>query len=175
MRRLVMINYWLMIVGWSMLLNGHVLIGEAIALLGCVLPLVIRKRKIALFMVPVAVVSYLVMYKLWQLSVLSVHFKGLPFMLFLMCLDMVTIYDRLLSLKNRQVLLFLSATMICAIVFSLTAMLVPETDYNILSRAGLQLMVCFIFLPHLEVMFLAALSKMNVKDLRVQKKEALLP
>ena len=175
MRRLVMINYWLLIIGWCMLLNGHALIGEAIALLGCILPFMIRKSRIASFMVPVAIVTYLVMYKLWQISALSLYFKELPVMLFLMCLDMVTIYDRLASLKTHHVLLFLSVAMISAIVFSLTAMLLPETDYSLISRTGLQLMVCFIFLPHLVTMFLAALVKMSIRNLRVQKKEALLP
>ena len=164
-----------MIMGWCMLLNGHALIGEAIALLGCMLPVVVRKRRIALFMVPVAAVSYIVMYQFWQMSTLSLYFKQLPFMLGLMCLDMVTIYDRLASLKSRSVLLFLAVTMISAIVFSLTAMLVPDNDYTLIGKAGLQLMVCFIFLPHLETMFLAALSKMSIRNLRVQKKEALLP
>lgn len=173
MRRLVMIDMWLLLIGWCLFLNGYALAGEAAMLLACGLPL-IRRKKIVLFMVPMALCMYYVMLKTYHGSVLHLYFKDLPYLLFFICGNTVMIYPAMRSLKRRNLLRFLFIAILSASLFSLMVLLVPENDYSLLGRQNLFLLLSFIFLPHIITMLMAAIAKQPIRHLQI-KKEALLP
>ncbi len=173
MKRLVMIDMWLLLIGWCLYLNGFVLAGEAAVLMACGLPL-IRKRKIALFMVLMALCLYIVMLKAYYGSNLHLYFRDLPYLLFFICLDTVTIYPCMRSLKCQNILRFLSIAVLGASMISLMILLVPESDYTLLGKRNLFLLLSFIFLPHIVMMLMTVIAKLPIRHLQI-KKEAMLP
>ena len=173
MKRLVMIDMWLLMIGWCLFLNGHALAGEAAMLIGCGLPL-IRKKKPVPFMILMAVCMYYLMVKAYQGSVLSLYFRDLPYLLFFICWNTVMIYPCLRSLKQPDILRFLLVTVLGASFISLMILLIPESDYSLIGKRNLFLLVRFIFLPHMMTMLMAVIAKLPIRHLQI-KKEAMLP
>ncbi|MBQ6559372.1 MAG: hypothetical protein IJL85_00920 [Erysipelotrichaceae bacterium] len=173
MKRLVMIDLWLLMIGWCLFLNGYSLAGEAAMAMACLLPL-IRRRKPSVFVILMAVCMYWLMLKAYHDSVLKLYFRDLPYLLFFVCWNTVMIYPCMRSMKHQHILLFLFSGFAGAAFISLMILLIPGGDYTLIGKDNLFLLVSFIFLPHLMTMLMAVITKLPMRHLQI-KKEALLP
>ena len=173
MKRLVMIDMWLLMIGWCLYLNGCSPAGEAAMLIACLLPL-IRRRKLSMAMVLMAVCIFGLMLMAYRGSALSLYFGDLPYLLFFICWNTVMIYPCMRSLKRRHILLFLSVAFAGMALISVAVLLIPGENYSLLGKGSLFLLVSFIFLPHLTVMLMAAIAKLPIRHLQI-KREAMLP
>ena len=142
-------NCWLMMIGWSLILNSQTMIGTVFAIAGCIL-LVLTLKEVNYWRI-CSVCMFL--YAACLLTLLSgsipYYFPELYFFLSAVCLDAALTHEHLCSVEKRQVSGFILVILSCLAVLSVLILILPEEPYLLFTKKNLFRMGGLIFLPYL--------------------------
>ena len=149
MKKILMVNYYLVIIGWCLFLNSFEILGMMFLVGGSVILLSIDKkinywRMIGLSFLANGLVSFLL-----EKSSIPIYFPQLSRFIFLACLNNAIMYEYLNMLKSD--FLYTVAFTIIVSIFASTILvkILPNDFYTIFTKDNLLLMIAFIFLPYL--------------------------
>lgn len=177
MKKILIYNYWLMIVAWCMFLNDYILLAILLGLIGCVLLLIINRKIDYWRMSFMSVISYVIISFILLNSSVSYFFPKLYMFLAIISLDSAFTFERLYLYKVKYLLPFLMVMVISATVLSIIALILPSSLYTIFTKTNLLLMINFIYSPFLiPLVGLVAYKKIRNHTMKgiLQKKEASL-
>lgn len=149
MRRLLIYNYWLIIIAWCSFLNDLSLLAIILCLGACALLLKINKEVNYWRMSFLSVISYVTISFFLSMSNIPYFFPKLYFFIAIICLDLALTFERLYLLKSKYLYPFLIVMAICVSVLSLVVLLLPNSLYTLFSKNSLFAMLSLIFLPYI--------------------------
>lgn len=149
MKKILMVNYYLVVMGWCLILNSLDVLGIGLVAIGVAIMFANRKNSNFWRLLAVTLLSYsLVSFFLFRSSI-PYYFPRLNYFLFLVCLDNALLNERLVYFKN-EVLYYISGSIL--VIFLISTFLIrilPDELYSMFTKDNLLLMIGFIFLPYL--------------------------
>ena len=149
MRRILIYNYWLIIIAWCMFLNRLTLLAILFGLGACVLLMLINRKINYWRMCFVSILSYVTIYLLLIRSNIPYFFSNLYIFLAVICLNLSFTNECLYLFKSKYLKPFLFTMIFSLSVLSIIAFLLPNSLYTLFSKQSLYVMICLIFLPYL--------------------------
>ena len=149
MKKLLIVNYWMASIAWSLSLMGHERIGTV--LLVCAAFLLAAKKKEFNFWRAAAssLAGLVLIYPVYYKSGICLFFPELRFFLGGTCIHAAFCSEYLCRYKNRYMAPFLLAMAAGMSLLCVLIAVVPDEFYSLFGKANLYLMGCFIFLPYL--------------------------
>lgn len=149
MKRLLIYNYWLMIVAWCMFLNNNTLMAILLGLGACTVLVFIKRRINYWRMSFLSVISYVIISLILSITNIPYFFRKLYIFLAVICLNCALTSERLYLFKSKYLKPFLVAMLFCVAVLSIIAIILPNSLYTIFTKSSLLIMIGLIFLPYL--------------------------
>ena len=149
MRKILIYNYWLIIVAWCMFLNDLTLLAVILGLLACLM-LVLIKRKINYWRMSfISLISYVIISLILLRTNVPYFFPKLYIFLAIICLNLAFTFERMYIIKSNYLKPFFAVMLVSVIVLSLITLLLPNSLYTIFTKNSLFIMISIIFLPSL--------------------------
>lgn len=149
MKKILVGNYWLIIVSWCLFLNGMELLAIILSLSTTVY-LLLRKSEVDVWRI--CAIS-LMMFMLGIMILISTNilyfFPKLNILFTIMCLNSATVHEHLYKLRKESIMPMMLLAMISVAVLSFLIVILPEELYTIFGKRSLFLMEVLIFLPYL--------------------------
>ena len=159
MKKILILNLWLMMISWCLFLNGYVLVSILVscASTACLLMNLgeVDHKRCAV----TCVVFHIIMAGLYYRNNIPYFFPGFNQFMIFMVINAAICGEYPYHMKRKAFLPILSAAFIAFLSFIFLIIIIPGSDYTIFTKGNLFLMVCFIFLPYLIPMILAYLAK----------------
>lgn len=157
MKKILIKNYWLMIISWGLFLNDKDILGIIIGAIACVYLLFNKKRINCYRVMFIGFMFFVISCALLLLSNIPYFFPKLHILLMIVGLNTAIANEYLNLLKNKFILPVLSFVLLITAITCLLIMLLPDYLYTIFTKNNLYLMVSFIFLPYLIPLVCAAI------------------
>lgn len=149
MKRLLIYNYWLIIIAWTMFLNNNTILAILLCLGACAI-LVFIKRKINYWRMSfLSVTSYVIISLILSMSNIPYYFENMYIFLAIVCLNLALTTERLYLFKSKYLKPFLVVMLISVAVLSLIVVILPRGLYTLFTKSSLFIMIGLIFLPYL--------------------------
>ena len=167
MKKTLIRNYWLVILGWCALLNDYSVLGTLLLMAGDVL-LFFNIKKLNLYkVVALSLLSYgVILFCLFNTSI-PYFFEDLHVFMFGICLNAALVNEKLYAYKYKTLLPIMSVMLICVLILSLIIIFVPDSLYSLFTKHNLFLMECFIVIPYNLPLTLCVVKKI-IKQYRVK-------
>lgn len=149
MKKTLIANYYLVIIGWCIILNGYDFLALGIIVSACLL-LLFKSRKINYWRAfSIAVLSYsLVSFFLFK-SGIPYYFPKLNYFLFVICINNAILNEHILRFKDKILYRIILVSLVCVLVSCFLVRILPNDVYTMFTKNNLLTMVSFIFLPYL--------------------------
>ncbi|MDO4940782.1 MAG: hypothetical protein Q4E33_03720 [Erysipelotrichaceae bacterium] len=149
MKKILMVNYYLVIMGWCLLLNGLDFVGVGMVVIGIAILFANRKNINYWRLLATTMLSYsLVSFFLFRSSI-PYYFPKLSYFLFVVCLDNALLNERLINFKNEILCYIAGSILVFFLLSTFLIRLLPGEMYSMFTKDNLLLIIGFIFLPYL--------------------------
>ncbi|MBQ6492653.1 MAG: hypothetical protein IJI92_02135 [Erysipelotrichaceae bacterium] len=149
MKKILIRDYWLIIVSWCIFLEGHDVLAAIIVSAASAVVLSVRSEVNRWRMAAMTLGSFMAVKMILDSGNIPYYFPDLyPFMA-LIVFNAAAVNECLYNLRYRHVLPILTVCLIAYAIISLIIVIVPQENYSIFSKASLYTMSAFIFLPYL--------------------------
>ena len=149
MKKIVIRNLWLMMIAWCLFLNDHVLSSMICAMMASLYSLWMLGEVNFWRAAAISISFYALMSGSFFSNNISFFFPALHIFMMAVCLNAGICTEYFVSLKRKKLMKILVCVSLCALVFLIAVILVPESDYSLFSKGNLYRMISFIFLPYL--------------------------
>lgn len=157
MNRNLIINYWLIIIAWSLYLNSYRILATLAALIAT-LVLLDKKSEVNYWRaMALGLLEYIVVIERLFNSNIPYFYPSLNVFLCLICLNSVVTFEHILSVRSKYLVKMALITLISILILSSLILFMPKDLYSLFSKESLFLMEAFIFLPYLIPMELSIL------------------
>ena len=157
MNRNLIINYWLIIIAWSLYLNSFKIMAAVVALIAT-LVLLYKKSEVNYWRaMAIGLLEYIIVIERLFNSNIPYFYPSLNIFLCLICLNSVVTFEHILSVKSRYLFKMALITLICIFILSSLILFMPNDLYTLFTKESLFMMEAFIFLPYLIPMELSIL------------------
>lgn len=174
MKRLLIYNYWLIIVSWCLFLNDLTLLAMICASLGLASLFSINREVNYWRMCFVSVISYVMVSFFLSLSNIPYFFEKLYIFLAVISLNLALTNERLYLFKSKYLKPFLAFMLISVSVLSIVVIILPSSLYTIFTKDSLYIMIGLIFLPYLVSLTICISIKEYRKLTRTKQKLKIL-
>lgn len=159
MKRLLIYNYWLLIISWCLFLNDLTLLAIVLCLGGCVILMKINRRINYWRMAFLSVISYVTISFFLSMSNIPYFFPKLYIFLAVTCLDLAFTFERMYLFKSKYLRPFLVFMLLGISVLSLITILLPNSLYTLFTKDSLFIMIGLMFLPSIGITFFLIVYK----------------
>lgn len=165
MKRLLIYNYWLVIIAWCLFLNDYIILPMLLGLGGCAI-LVFMKRRFNVWRIGcLSMVIYITISFILSLTNIPYYFSKFYVFLAIVCLNLALTFERISLFKNKYLMPFLMTMIISMVILSIVAAIVPDSLYSLFTKNSLFLMINIIFLPQILAIVVSIMSKQIKKAL----------
>ena len=142
-------NCWLMMIGWSLILNSHRTIATVIAVSACIL-LILSLKEVNYWRVSsVCMFLYAGCLMTMLAGGIPYYFPELYIFLTAVCLDAALMHEHLQELNKKRLIGLILVIVSCLAVLAILIVIVPEESYLLFTKKNLFRMGGLIFLPYL--------------------------
>lgn len=159
MKRLLIYNYWLLIISWCLFLNDLTLLAIVLCLGGCVILMKINRRINYWRMAFLSIISYVTISFFLSMSNIPYFFPKLYIFLAVTCLDLAFTFERMYLFKSKYLRPFLVFMLLGISVLSLITILLPNSLYTLFTKDSLFIMIGLMFLPSIGITFFLIVYK----------------
>lgn len=153
MKRLLIYNYWLLIISWCLFLNDLTLLAIVLCLGGCAILIRINRKLNYWRMAFLSVISYVAISFFLSMSNIPYFFPKLYIFLAVVCLDLACTFERMYLFKSKCLKPFLMFMLLSVTVLSLITIILPNNLYTLFTKDSLFIMIGLIFLPSIGTTF----------------------
>ena len=170
MKKILIRNYWLMIIAWTLILSDYIVLGCLLSLFATAF--VIASKRISNYwrLIALALSVFIVSALILQNGNIPYYYAGIiPFIFFVLINAMATnefIY--IFKAKSLYSVLFIS--LLGFLVFLAVLIIVPNDAYSLIGKVNLFTIICFIFLPYI-IPLLACILTKSIKNNKVKIKK----
>ena len=165
MKKIYIINCWLMIASWCLFLNGLQLPACLLGLI-CSCYLLMSKSEVDIWRTAAVTLGMFILALTVLLSCnITYFFPKLTFFIPIVCLNAAIANEYLYMLNKRFVLLITIFAIISISVLSIIIVIVPDELYSLFTKRNLFMMAFLIFLPYLLPMLLSYVFRTIPKKL----------
>ncbi len=159
MRKLIVKNYWMMMVAWIVAINGYEVIGMLLGLAASVMLMRVGKKLNLWRLLAVCLLCYSTSLLFLLMSSIPYYFPKLYIFMTGVSLNMAVTSEYLCYLKKRFIIPILLFNAIGMLISFLLIKIVPDADYSLFTKGNLYLMSSLIFLPYLIIEIAWAVKK----------------
>lgn len=159
MKRLLIYNYWLLIISWCLFLNDLTSLAIVLCLGGCVILMKINRRINYWRMAFLSIISYVTISFFLSMSNIPYFFPKLYIFLAVTCLDLAFTFERMYLFKSKYLRPFLVFMLLGISVLSLITILLPSSLYTLFTKDSLFIMIGLMFLPSIGITFFLIVYK----------------
>lgn len=159
MKRLLIYNYWLLIISWCLFLNDLTSLAIVLCLGGCVILMKINRRINYWRMAFLSIISYVTISFFLSMSNIPYFFPKLYIFLAVTCLDLAFTFERMYLFKSKYLRPFLVFMLLGISVLSLITILLPNSLYTLFTKDSLFIMIGLMFLPSIGITFFLIVYK----------------
>ena len=149
MKKVLIRNYWLMMISWCLFLNNKETLAIIIAMMACVYLLLVKSEVNYLSIILIGLLMFVANCSILFISYIPYYFPKLHLLLMVVCFNTAIAYQHLNMYKNKFILPILSLISIGMFILSGLIVILPDYLYTIFSKRNLFIMEAFIFLPYL--------------------------
>ena len=172
MKERFIINSWLIVISWCLLLNGSALLACLLALVSSI-DLLMYKSEVDIWRVSAVTLGFYI----GSLSILlygniSYFFPKLTYFVPIVCLHAAITNEYLYMLKKRFVLPLTIFISLSIAVLSIIIVVVPDELYSLFSKTSLFMMEFLIFLPYLIPCVVCLIYKARYNKHKISTKQS---
>ena len=149
MKRILIYDYWMMIVAWCMFLNGWSLFGIAFGSLTGTILLLVKSEADPWRIAAVSLLMYCPILIMLNISKIPFFFGGSHLFLAAVCFNTAALNEHLYRFRVRYIISILAVMFTGMSVLTVLIAVLPSQLYTLFGKANLYLMDAFIFLPYL--------------------------
>ena len=158
MKKMIVVNYWLMLIAWCLFLNGSGFMGEVLIVMGILFMLGAGRPdyvKIAFS----SLICFFVMTIVLKGSRIPYFYPELSIHLLLVSVNCFTVNEYLKRLDSRFIMPVIVVILLSVMFISGLIIIIPGEYYSIIGKSSLVLLEAFIFLPYLYSSVMCVVSK----------------
>lgn len=149
MKKLLIYNYWLIIVSWCMFLNDLTLLAIVLGLGANIMLLLFARRINYWRMGFLSLISYITISFFLPRSNVTYFFPKLYIFAAIICLNLAFTAERLYLFKSKCLKPILVTMLLCVSVLSIIVLVLPNSLYTMFTKNSLFVMISLIILPYL--------------------------
>lgn len=174
MKRLLIYNYWLIIVSWCLFLNDLTLLAILTSFAACALMVLINREINYWRMCFLSVFSYVTVSFFLSMSNIPYFFEKIYLFLAVISIDLALTSERLYLFKSKYLKPFLVCMLISVSVLSIIVVILPNSLYTIFTKDSLFIMIGLMFLPYLITLAICICYKDYKKVIKNKRKAKIL-
>lgn len=174
MKRLLIYNYWLIIVSWCLFLNDLTLLAMLMTLGACAMLVKINREVNYWRICFVSIVTYTTISFFLSMSNIPYFFEKLYLFLAVISLDLALTNERLYLFKSKYLKPFLVFMLVGVSVLSIIVIILPSSLYTLFTKDSLYIMIGLIFLPYLFTLGFCILYKDCLRVIRSKRNAKIL-
>lgn len=149
MKKVLMVNYWLISIAWGLSMSSKTMIGVLIALSMAIALSTLKKFLNYWRILANALIHYIILFGVYSSSNIAFFFPQLYKLLIAICFNSAITNEILCRYKNKVILPFVFVLTLGLSILSFMIIVLPNELYSIFTKQSLFIMACFIFLPYL--------------------------
>ncbi len=158
MKKMVVIDYWLMLIAWCLFLNGAGFTGEVLMIVGIMLMLGAGRLDYLRITVS-SMICFIIMTVLLKSSRIPYFYPALSIHLLLASINCFTLNEYLIRLDSRFIIPVILVIVLSVLFISGLIIIIPGEYYSMIGKSSLFLLEAFIFLPYLASSLICVVSK----------------
>lgn len=149
MKKVLMVNYWLISLAWGLSMSSNTMVGVLIVLAMTIALSTLKTSLNYWRILANALIYYILLFGVYSNTNIAFFFPQLYKLLITICFNSAVTNEILSRYKNKVILPFVLVLALGLSILSFMIIVLPNELYSIFTKQSLFIMAGFIFLPYL--------------------------